>query len=113
MDVIQNLIDTLAEVCGLVYQQGHAPAQYPDRFFTFYVHNADNHKHYDNKVMGYNWAVDVNYYSTDPVDVYSSLERARLKLIAAGWTTDGKGGQVGSDVNTHTGRGFTARFFEK
>lgn len=113
MDVLQNLIDTLKNICGKVYQQGTAPANYPAEFFTFWQHAADNHKHYNNTVMGYDWAVDVNFYSSDPAAVFPKLEEARTALIAAGWHINGKGHAVASDVNTHTGRGFTARYFER
>lgn len=112
--VIENLIDLLTAICGDVMEQGSlAPdAPYPARFFTFWNHTTDDHKHYDNAAHGYVWEIDVNFYGTDPKDVYSALEAARTALLQAGWKIGGKGHAVASDTDTHTGRGFTARYLE-
>lgn len=111
---IQNLIDKLTAICSEVMEQGSlAPAAaYPARFFTFWNSSTESHKHYDNATHGFVWDVDVNFYSTDPADVYATLEQARTALQAAGWKINGKGHAVASDEPTHTGRGFTATYLE-
>lgn len=111
---LDNLIETLEAICPGVMQQGSmAPhARYPARFFTFWNASTADHKHYDNTTHGYTWAVEVNFYSNKPADVYSTLEEARKKLLQAGWKISGKGHAVASDEPTHTGRGFTATFLE-
>ena len=86
--------------------------KYPPRFFTFWNPETHDHKHYDNAATGYVWTLDVNFYSTDHADVYSTLDAARELLQAAGWVISGKGHAVASDYSTHTGRGFTAVFIE-
>lgn len=112
--VIDNLIEQLQTICSTVFEQGTLAQDtpYPPRFFTFWNHTTEDHKHYDNAASGYVWVVDVNYYGTDPTDVYSKLEAAREKLLQAGWKIGGKGHAVASDTDTHTGRGFTARYLE-
>lgn len=112
--VIQQLIDTLQAVRPAVYEQGTWPQgkPYPERFFTFWNADSADQNHYDNAATGCVWTVEVNYYGTDPLDVYSTLEAARVALLAAGWTISGKGRAVASDNPTHTGRGFTAYYLE-
>lgn len=113
--VIDNLLNTLAPLCTDIIEQGSlAPnASYKSRFFTFWNSTTEDHKHYNNATHGYVWSVDVNFYSTDPRDVYSTLDAARERLKAEGWVVNGKGHAVASDVNTHTGRGFTALYIER
>lgn len=112
--VIDKLIEQLQTLCGDVFEQGALAqdAPYPPRFFTFWNHTTNDHKHYDNAAHGYEWEVDVNFYSADPTDVYDTLEAARTMLLAAGWKIGGKGHAVASDTSTHTGRGFTALYLE-
>ena len=112
--VIENLINLLAPLCPEILEQGSMAQdeQYPTRFFTFWNPSTEDHKHYDNTPHGYRWDVDVNFYSTDPEDVYSTLEAARKTLLAAGWIIGGKGHAVASDHPTHTGRGFSATYIE-
>ena len=112
--MLKGLIDTLGTLCPKVKEQGtlapHEP--YQARFFTFWNTSTQDNKHYDNAASGFVWEFDVNFYSTDPMDVYSTLEAAREALLQAGWRIDGKGHAVASDTTTHTGRGFTAVFIE-
>lgn len=111
---IQNAIDTLRTLCPKVLEQGSmAPdEQYPARFFTFWNTGSNDHKHYDNTAHGIVWELDVNFYSTDPADVYSTLSEAIKALRAAGWAISGAGHAVASDHATHTGRGVTAVYLE-
>ena len=110
---LENLVDTLRAICADVFTQGNAPDAYPARFFTWWNSSTDNVKHYDNKPQSCAWAADVNFYGTDPDDVYATLEAARLALIAAGWKVNGKGYAVESGDASYTGRGFEATYIEK
>ena len=112
--VLEKLINTLTPMCAEIIEQGTlAPnVPYPARFFTFWNSATEDHKHYDNAASGFVWAVDVNFYSSDRMDVYSTLEAAREALLQAGWKFSGKGHAVASDTTTHTGRGFTAVYLE-
>ena len=111
---IKNAITLLQAICPDVIQQGSlAPnTKYPARFFTFWNPETSDLIHFDNAARGCVWFLDVNFYSTDTLDVYSTLDAARDALRSAGWTISGKGHAVASDYNTHTGRGFTAVYLE-
>ena len=111
---IDNAIKLLQAICPDVIQQGSlAPSKnYPKRFFTFWNPETSDSAHFDNAARGWVWALDVNFYSTDTLDVYSTLDAAREALQTAGWIIGGKGHAVASDYNTHTGRGFTAVYLE-
>ena len=111
---IENAIALLKELCPKVIQQGsmRQNERYPSRFFTFWNPETRDHKHYDNAATGYVWTLDVNFYSTDTDDVYSTLAAAMDTLHAAGWIVSGRGHAVVSDQTSHTGRGFTATFIE-
>lgn len=111
---IQNAIEVLKSLCGKIIEQGSmAPHEsYPARFFTFWNGSTPVQKHYDNTPQGYVWTVDFNFYSTDTMDVYNTLDAAIKKLRAAGWQINEKGHAVASDHPTHTGRGFTALYLE-
>lgn len=110
----QNLIDTIKPLCGEVRLQGSmAPhGRYPARFFTYWNRGTPVNKNYDNAPHGFVWEMDVNFYSTDPIDVSNTLEAARQALLAAGWIIGEKGHAVASDEPNYTGRGFTAKFLE-
>lgn len=111
---IENAITLLQAICPEVIQQGSlAPSEsYPKRFFTFWNTETSDSVHFDNAARGCVWVLDVNFYSTDTLDVYSTLDAARDALRAAGWIISGRGHAVASDYNTHTGRGFTAVYLE-
>lgn len=112
--MLKSLIDALTPICNEIREQGTlAPNKaYPARFFTFWNTSTQDSKHYDNAAIGCVWEFDVNFYSMDRMDVFSTLEAAREALLQAGWKIDGKGHAVASDNTTHTGRGFTAVYLE-
>lgn len=112
--MIEKMIDTVKPLCNVIFEQGSLAqdAAYPDRFFTFWNTSTENRMVYDNAAHGYAWEIELNFYSSNPADVATTLEEARQLLIAAGWTINGKGHAVGSDTPTHSGRGFTARYLE-
>ena len=51
-------------------------------------------------------------YSNDPELTYSLLAEAREALKAAGWICQGKGYDVQSDEETHTGRGLEVIYLQ-
>ena len=111
---IEKAIELLKELCPRVSLQGSlAPHErYPARFFTFWNPETSDAIHFDNAPSGCVWILDVNFYSTDPLDIYSTLAAAMDVLQADGWIIGGKGHAVASDNQTHTGRGFTAVYLE-
>ena len=111
---IENALKTLQEICPRVLLQGSLPQDeaYPSRFFTFWNGSTYDSKHYDNAAHGCVWELDVNFYSIDPLDVYSTIPAAIEALRGQGWIITGAGHAVVSDYTTHTGRGFTAVYLE-
>lgn len=92
-----------------VYRQGSMSSEedYPSSFFTFWNFETPEDKHYDNDASRAVWGFWVYLYSNDSDLVDSKLEEARKLLKSNGWIIDGKGEDVASDVETHTGRMFT------
>lgn len=111
----ENLIQLLKTAFGYpVRLQGSlAPNEaYPESFFTFWNASTDDGNHYDNDPASFVWDFDVNFYSTDPALVSSTIDAVRTLLRSHGWIVPGRGYGVGSDEPTHTGRGINALYFE-
>ena len=110
---MEDLLISLLESFGYpVMRQGSLSQgeQYPPKFFTFWENDSGDGNYYDNEpvcIIGY---YDVNYYSTDPDDTYSTLRAAKKLLKDAGFIISGDGYDVVSDEETHTGRGMNATF---
>jgi hypothetical protein len=98
-----------------VFRQGSlaGAAPYPDAFFTFWNAAADGAGFYDNDESRVVWEFDVNFYATDPALVEAAMAQAIKNLKKSGFAAFGKGRDVASDEQTHTGRGTTARYLER
>ena len=109
------LITLLATFKYPVIRQGSlAPGQaYPDTFFTFWNNSADGDDFYDNVETVTKWDFDLNIYSSDPTVVNSLLLEAKALLKAEGFIVSGKGYDVISDEETHTGRGINIVYIER
>ena len=107
------LIDTLRQHFGIpVVLQGSLldDEPYPDRFFTFWNRGSDGGAYYDNKEITTEFLYDLNYYSTDPADVYATMRAAIAALKSVGFIIGGDGYSVASDEPTHDGRGVAVMF---
>lgn len=104
-----ELINVLNTFGFPVYRQGSMSSEevYPSSFFTFWNFETPEDKHYNNEASRAVWGFWVYMYSDDPSIVDAKLEEARKLLKSNGWIIDGKGEDVASDVETHTGRMFT------
>lgn len=109
-----ELINLLETFKFPVFLQGSMTESddYPPSFFTFWNFETPEDKHYDNAASRAVWGFWVYFYSDDPLLVDSQLETARKLLKEHGWIIDGKGEDVASDVETHTGRMITCRKIE-
>lgn len=109
---MEDLLISLLESFGYpVMRQGSlADNPYPPRFFTFWENDSTDGSHYDNDAVSIISDYDVNYYSVDPSDAYSTLIAAKKLLKDAGFLISGEGYDVVSDEETHTGRGMNAMF---
>ena len=86
---------------------------YPVSFFTFWNGETYDGAHYDNDAISYIWSFDVNFYSSDPSLVNTTLREARDLLKKNGFIISGIGYDVPSDEPTHTGRGMNALIIER
>lgn len=109
-----KLIELLSSLNYPVYRQGSfANGQpYPESFFTFWNTDSPDHSHYDNADYATDWAFDVNFYSTDPEIMYSTIIAARILLKQNNWIIPSKGYDVVSDEPSHVGRGFQALYLD-
>lgn len=108
------LIEILSSFGYPVYRQGSMSddATYPDTFFTYWNYDSPDHNHYDNTDYGTEWDFNIYVYSNDPDMTYNLLASARAALKSAGWICQGKGFDVQSDEETHTGRGLNVIYME-
>lgn len=88
-------------------------AKYPAAFFTFWNNASADRAHYDNEPIDWVWDFDVNFYATDPELVEAKLSEAVTLLKANGFIISGKGYDLASDEETHTGRGVNALIIER
>ena len=104
-----ELINLLKTFGFPVYRQGsmNREEDYPSSFFTFWNIETPEDKHYNNEAARAVWGFWVYLYSDDPSIVDAKLEEARKLLKSNDWIVEGKGEDVASDVETHTGRMFT------
>ena len=98
-----------------VYLQGTVSddASMPDSFFTFFNNSTVDDAFYDNTEHCTIWDFDLNFYSTDPALVNTVLASVVAALKAEGWTIDGVGYDLISDIKTHTGRGVNALYMDR
>lgn len=105
----QRLIDALGK-CGFeegktIFLQGtiNPDAAYPSEFVTFWTNYTENRAHYDNDAHSAGWNFSVIYYSDDPMKVNTKPLEIAAALKAAGFIQQGKGNDILSDEETHTG----------
>lgn len=108
------LIELLSKYGFPIYRQGSMSDddKYPESFFTFWNPETADHAHYDNREYGVEWNYNVFFYSTAPELVYSTIESAISDLKSAGWILTGRGYDVNSDEESHTGRGVDITFLD-
>lgn len=109
-----NLIELLETFGYPVFRQGSLAedAPYPPTFFTFWNNTEYEHSSYDNDSKLIVFDFDVNVYADDPNTVYSLLNSARKLLKDNNYQIPDRGHDVGSDTNTHTGRGMNVTYLQ-
>lgn len=109
-----NLIELLEKFGYPVIRQGSLAkdAPYPPTFFTFWNNGEFEHSAYNNVTMFITYDFDVNVYADDPGKVYELLNSARSLLKNNGYHTPDRGHDVGSDTETHTGRGMNVTYLQ-
>lgn len=113
---MEDLLIKTLEVLGypVKLQGSMTPKElYPEHFFTYWNDSADGSSFFDNKEGAIVWAYSLNFYSTSPLLVNSTLLTAKVLLKEEGFTVTGAGYDVMSDEPTHTGRGITVLYRQK
>lgn len=112
----QKLVDILEKHCpNNVYLQGtmNPDKEYPAEFVTFWTLSTADAAHYDNFVASVEWSFSVIYYSNDPVKVNTKPLQIAADMRAAGFIPQGKGNDILSDEQTHTGWAMEFAYTEK
>lgn len=100
--------------CPVMLQGSLLPAEpYPDTFFTFWNDSTEDQAFYDNDEHKCIWSFSVNLYSTSPETVNTILLSVKSLLKQNGWIVLGKGYDVPSDEQSHTGRGIDVIYIER
>ena len=115
MEAEDILIQTLEVFSLPVMRQGsmEEDEEYPESFFTFWNNYTEETEHYNNESHAEKTSFDVNFYSDNPTEVYGRLREAKRELKAAGFVITDAGHDVGSDIETHTGRGIEVEIIIK
>ena len=112
----QKLIDILEQFCpDNVFLQGtrNPEEAYPPELLTFWTNSTTSRAHYDNEVDSVNWNFYVMYYADDPTLVNTKPLEIAAALKAAGFVQQGKGNDILSDEETHTGWAMEFTYSEK
>lgn len=107
-------VSTLEQLGYPVFLQGslNSAEEYPDSFFTFWVFQADEENHYNNKPVSCKWGYWLYFYSTDPLQVQNVPPLAKESLKAEGFVFTGQPIDANSDTPTHTGSMLTCYIIE-
>ena len=104
------LIDLIKQVNTNVFLQGslNSVDDYPDSFLTFWNFETPEDQFYDNDSNRAVWGFWVYVYSNDPEEL-EQMEKSLIEIFKKDNKSilSGKGTDVASDVNTHTGRMLT------
>ena len=112
---MENQLIELLESFGFpVYRQGSIAKNeaYPANFFTFWNNASSDHSYYDNNDYGTNWDFNVYFYSDNPENTYTYIDRARILLKQHNWIVPSKGFDVATDEPTHTGKGLEVFYLQ-
>lgn len=105
----QRLIDILEMSGYSVYLQGSFGDSdvYPESFFTYWNFETPEGQFYDNDPHSAIWGFWVYFYSSDPEKVEKVTNEMITRLRSNGVIVQGRGSDIDSDVDTHTGRMIT------
>ena len=110
----QKLVDLLMVLGYPVFLQGslNPDEEYPDSFFTFWVFQADEKKHYDDRPVSCEWGFWIYFYTDDPELIMSEPLKAKKMLMENRFVFQGKPVDVKSDKPSHTGTMLTCYIIE-
>lgn len=110
-DKLIEIIDTLGYP---IYRQGSMSDEgvHLNAYFTFWCNSSSDLRNYDNQPQACLWDFDLNFYSNDPSLMNIILLEAKTLLKRHDFIIDGKGYDIDSDIETHTGRGINVMYIE-
>ena len=76
---------------------------FPESFITFWTNYTDDASFYDDDPKSEVWAFNVIFYSSDPTLVETKSAEIRTALKAGGFIPQGKGNDIPSGKQSHTG----------
>ena len=99
------LIETLETLGFPVILQGTIAENepYPNDFITFFTTDTEENAAFDNETALTTWNFQIGFYSSNPAHVATESKRIRATLKNAGFIPQGKGYDIPSGVETHTG----------
>lgn len=110
----QRLIDMLEGTGNPVYLQGSMSDEiYPESFFTYWNFDTPEGQFYDNDPHSAIWGFWVYFYSSDPATVERVSKDIISQLRSNGVIVQGRGSDISSDVDTHTGRMITCYIVDR
>lgn len=111
----KKLIEVLETFGVPVFLQGsmNPEEEFPESFLTFWTDSTEDGSHYDNDVHSYDWNFTVILYSNSPAIVNTKPDEIRTAMKAAGFIPQGKGQDIASGIETHTGWAMDFTYHEK
>lgn len=99
------LIETLEPLGYDVILQGTLADDepFPNSFITFLTVDSTGAAHFDDSAAAFQWRFQVAFYSNDPQLVSTVPNEIRARLMQAGFVPIGKGRDLPSGIETHTG----------
>ena len=112
--MIKQLIAAIEPLGYPIFLQGslNDEEEYPKSFFTYWNFQADDIAPFDNEASVCQWGYWLYFYSSNPILVETEILRAKELLKKAGFEVWGKGEDIKSDVDSHTGRMINVYFYE-
>ena len=106
MDSETMLINTLTPLGYPIMLQGSLAENdsYPDNFFTYWIDDSEDSKHYDNETVRTNDYISLYFYSISPNNAFNSIKEAKKLLKKQGFIVSGNGYSAYSGKDSHVGR---------
>lgn len=95
-----NIFDDLSELGIPTFEEGNAPQDLPDRYFTISEDYTSDNLFADNETKSVLYEFTIKYYTKDANDIYSGLLSALTLLKGKGYITTGVGYYNNSYKNT-------------
>ncbi len=100
-----NIYEDLIELGLPVYEEGNAPAELPNSYYTFSEDYTSDNLSADNEAKETLYEFTIKYYTKDANTIYSGMLNALSLLKAKGYITTG----VGYFNNTYKNTWFSRR----